>query len=90
MEKFIKEIILKAGGVLMEHFGKVEVLKSKNDDTVAIVTEADLASDKTITDAIRKTYPDHGFVTEESGKYKEDAEFIWYIDPLDGTKNFES
>lgn len=89
MREFISKIILEAGDIVMEFFGKAEVLRSK-DNIVAIVTEADLASDKIITEAIKTTYPTHGIVAEESGEYQVDAEFVWYIDPLDGTKNFAS
>lgn len=91
MKEFLIETILEAGNVVMEFFGKARVLHSKDKDTVvAIVTEADLSSDKIITSAIKRKYPNHGIVAEESGSYQEDAEFVWYIDPLDGTKNFES
>lgn len=58
------------------------------DSTNAIVTEADLMSQEIIVTAIKKAYPDHGIVSEESEAYQPNAEYIWYIDPLDGTKNF--
>ena len=89
MEDFIKTTIVKAGEIIMSHFGVAEITHSKatvND----IVTEADLASQKIIVDAIKANYPEHGIVSEESEDYKMDAEYVWYIDPLDGTKNFES
>lgn len=89
MEEFLKKTILKAGDATMEFFGKAEILRSKS-DVVAIVTEADLVSDKIITEAIKETYPNHGIVAEESGGYQENADFVWHVDPLDGTKNFES
>ena len=37
---------------------------------------------------VRKSYPDHGFIAEESGETSPDAEYLWIIDPLDGTTNF--
>jgi myo-inositol-1(or 4)-monophosphatase len=37
---------------------------------------------------VRKSYPEHGFIAEESGTSNEGAEFVWIIDPLDGTTNF--
>lgn len=89
MREFLTKIILEAGDAVMGFFGKAEVLRSK-DTIVAIVTEADLASDKIITEAIKSNYPSHGIVAEESGGHQENAEFVWHIDPLDGTKNFES
>ncbi len=89
MTKFLRKTILEAGEAIMEYYGKATVLHSK-DAVVAIVTEADLASEKIITEAIKTTYPNHGIVAEESGNYQEESEFVWHIDPLDGTKNFES
>src|SRR3989338_3853377 len=41
-----------------------------------------------IISTIKKAFPLHGFLGEEFGKDKEDAEFTWIIDPIDGTKNF--
>ncbi|MEI6552980.1 MAG: inositol monophosphatase [bacterium] len=87
MQNFITETILKAGEEVMKHFGTAKSLYDKG-RVVDIVTEADLASEKIIVDAIKNKYPEHGIVAEESGEYNKDAEYIWYIDPVDGTKNF--
>jgi myo-inositol-1(or 4)-monophosphatase len=52
------------------------------------VTQVDRAAEEAIIDIVRKAYPDHGFVAEESGATSPDAEYRWIIDPLDGTTNF--
>ena len=52
------------------------------------VTQVDHAAEEAIIDIVSKAYPEHGFLAEESGAAKSDAEFIWIIDPLDGTTNF--
>ena len=52
------------------------------------VTQVDQASEQAIIDIVRKAYPEHGFLAEESGASAEHAEYIWIIDPLDGTTNF--
>jgi myo-inositol-1(or 4)-monophosphatase len=52
------------------------------------VTQVDHAAEEAIIDIVAKAYPEHGFLAEESGAAKSDAEFIWIIDPLDGTTNF--
>jgi len=52
------------------------------------VTEVDQAAEQAIIEIVKKAYPEHGFLAEESGAAKSDAEFIWIIDPLDGTTNF--
>ncbi len=59
--------------------------KRKND----FVTEVDKAAEATIIDTIRQVYPAHGILAEESGRSgAKDAEYVWIIDPLDGTTNF--
>lgn len=58
--------------------------KSRND----FVTEVDRKAEAMIIEALSKTYPDHGFIGEESGDTNADAEYLWIIDPLDGTTNF--
>ena len=52
------------------------------------VTQVDHAAEEAIIDIVRKSYPEHGFVAEESGIANADAEHVWIIDPLDGTTNF--
>ncbi|WP_018626798.1 inositol monophosphatase family protein [Niabella aurantiaca] len=53
-----------------------------------LVTDADHASEKAIIEVIRRHYPDHFILTEESGELAGDPEYKWIIDPLDGTINF--
>jgi myo-inositol-1(or 4)-monophosphatase len=52
------------------------------------VTQVDQAAEQAIIEIVRKAYPEHGFLAEESGASGEHAEFVWIIDPLDGTTNF--
>ncbi len=52
------------------------------------VTEVDRAAEDIIIRTLQKAYPDHGFLAEESGSSNPDADYIWIIDPLDGTTNF--
>lgn len=88
MEKFIQAIAKKAGDAVLERFGKVGVHYSKTDAIWDVVTKADLLSEKIITSAIRKKYPDHGIISEEEGSTKEGAEYVWIVDPIDGTLNY--
>ncbi len=89
MEQFITNTITKAGDEIMKYFGNVEISHSKATEN-DIVTQADLISEQVISEAIKQNYPDHGIISEESEGYQTDADHIWYIDPLDGTKNFAS
>ncbi|HUG76856.1 MAG TPA: inositol monophosphatase family protein [Burkholderiales bacterium] len=51
------------------------------------VTQVDRAAEQAVIETIRKAYPDHAFLAEESGASGE-AEYQWIVDPLDGTTNF--
>ena len=52
------------------------------------VTQADVLAEEAIREVLRRQFPDHGFYGEESGREGMDAESIWLVDPLDGTKSF--
>ena len=69
----------------MDRIGTLRVEeKAKND----FVSEIDRAAEDAIIDTIMRVYPDHGVIGEERGGANEDAEYVWIIDPLDGTTNF--
>jgi myo-inositol-1(or 4)-monophosphatase len=63
--------------------GLAVTAKRKND----FVTEVDRAAEHDVIETIRKAYPDHAFLAEESGAAGR-SEYTWIIDPLDGTTNF--
>ena len=65
--------------------GPINVRSKRAND---FVTQVDQAAEQAIIDTVRKAYPEHGFLAEESGASGEGAEFVWIIDPLDGTTNF--
>ena len=52
------------------------------------VTEADRASEATMRQLIKRTFPTHGIVGEEFGSERTDAEYVWVLDPIDGTRAF--
>ncbi len=54
------------------------------------VTRADLDAEQLMRDLIRKAYPDHGIIGEEFGSENVTAEFVWTLDPIDGTVSFTS
>ena len=86
----MKSLMIKAakdaGKLLMNHYGKVKYVKEK--DKKSYFTNVDLESEKLIISAIRKKFPEHNIISEESGNAKKDSEYIWYIDPVDGTHNY--
>ncbi len=87
MDEFIKNITKKAGRAVLKKFGKAGVKYTK-EDISDVVTEADLISNKIIIDAIKRKYPRHGIISEETGVFQPDSKYTWLIDPVDGTRNF--
>jgi len=75
-----------AGEVIRYYYGRDPLMRRKSDDTP--VTEADLAAEKLIREILLGAWPDHGFRGEEGGELRADAEWLWLVDPLDGTKGF--
>ena len=52
------------------------------------VTQADIECEEAIRDIILERFPGHGFYGEETGRTRDDAEYLWLVDPIDGTKGF--
>lgn len=52
------------------------------------VTQADVECEEAIRSIILDAFPAHGFFGEETGRTQEDAEYLWLVDPIDGTKGF--
>ena len=52
------------------------------------VTEADVRCELAIREIIEARFPSHGFYGEETGSHNQDAEYLWLVDPIDGTKAF--
>jgi len=76
----------RAGDILLQHWGKAHIVKRKG--AIDLVTEADIASEKAITEIIRTAFPEHSIHAEESGISKKAEPYTWIIDPLDGTTNY--
>lgn len=88
LDPFIQKLAKETGSLVLKRFGKDGVHYTKSVHRADAVTKADLAADAFITSRIKKKYPKHGIISEESGSYNADAEYVWVIDPIDGTLNF--
>ncbi len=78
-----------AGKILRDMLGKITVRQKKN--PFDLVTEADIAAQRTIEEIVRGRVPEHHFLGEESApadRTANDSEYTWIVDPLDGTTNF--
>jgi len=77
----------KGGEVLSRYFEMIGLEREIKDDK-SFVTKADKEAEEAIVSYIKDKHPDHGFLGEEGSNTHTDAEYVWVIDPLDGTKNF--
>ena len=87
-KKFAIKIAKKAGQELLKYFAKIDSIKISKKSKHEVVTPADLAANKIIVSEIKKQFPDHGILSEETGFYQKNSDYLWIIDPLDGTTNF--
>lgn len=69
----------------MEQLDRIKITEKNGND---YFTEVDIKAEQAIMNSIRKAYPDHGFIAEESGVHNEESDYVWLIDPLDGTTNY--
>lgn len=80
------EAAKEAGNYLKDNFGKIKEIRSKGDRNLA--TNVDNEAERIIVDKIKNKYPQHGILAEENERENLDKEWLWIIDPLDGTHNF--
>ncbi len=78
-----------AGAMLMKKFTTHNRANVRTKRKHEVVTPSDLASEKIILRAIKKNFPSHKILSEEAGKTGSDeSDYLWVVDPLDGTTNF--
>jgi myo-inositol-1(or 4)-monophosphatase len=78
-----------AGKIQLSFFGKQKEIFHKSNE-FDLVTNADKQSEEKIMSIIKENFPEHDILGEESGMHKKElkSEYLWVIDPLDGTTNF--
>jgi myo-inositol-1(or 4)-monophosphatase len=82
------EAALAGGAILQRYWGKLTNIEQKGRPG-DLVTEADKASEAAVLAVIQRHLPDHAILAEESGQQgQRDADYLWAIDPLDGTTNY--
>jgi len=88
LNSFSKELAKLAGDILNENFGKKISIKYKN--TNDPVSSVDIEIQDKLIQKIKNEFPEHRILGEEKTKNQTDSysDFMWVIDPLDGTKNF--
>ncbi len=78
----------RAGAIINRASQDIGTLTIKSKNFNDFVSEVDVAAERAIIDTLKDAYPTHGFLGEESGSTSHQSDFIWIIDPLDGTTNF--
>ena len=78
----------RAGEIIVRGMNRVHRLEVRAKGQNDFVTEIDTAAERDIIETVRRRYPQHAFLAEESGQSGADDEFVWIVDPLDGTTNF--
>ena len=86
--KFIAYLCDEASKEIMPHYGPDIEIERKSDATP--VTIADQNAEKRIREILTERYPEHGIIGEEYGCERDNADFVWVLDPVDGTKSFIS
>ncbi len=83
---FAEQLADHARSIVVEHFRTGVAIDHKSDLTP--VTIADRQGEEALRNEIERAHPEHGIIGEEFGDHRADAEFLWVLDPIDGTKSF--
>ena len=84
---FLSDLAQASSDVILPLFESKDLSVDLKADSTP-VTKADRDCEEKLRTMIRKRYPDHGIIGEEFGREKEEAEYVWTIDPIDGTVSF--
>jgi histidinol phosphatase-like enzyme (inositol monophosphatase family) len=87
--RFVAEMARASGEAILPFFRTMLAAEDKSHGgPYDPVTEADRAAETVMRGLIKRHFPTHGIVGEEFGSEREDAEFVWVLDPIDGTRAF--
>jgi len=88
---FVDELATVSGDTILPFFRTALSVENKGPHGgFDPVTAADRAAETAMRTLIRRTFPNHGIIGEEYGRERADAEYVWVLDPIDGTKSFIS
>jgi myo-inositol-1(or 4)-monophosphatase len=88
---FVDELAAVSGDTILPFFRTALSVENKGGNgSFDPVTAADRAAETVMRALIRRHFPGHGIIGEEFGEERADAEYVWVLDPIDGTKSFIS
>lgn len=79
---------ISAGKIILRYYENLDRVTVNSKRLNDLVSDVDLQAEREIIQALRRSYPEHAILGEESGALEGDAEHRWLIDPLDGTTNY--
>jgi len=85
---FLLLLSIESSKIIKKYFRQPLSIENKSD--YSPVTIADKLAEEKMREIIAKEFPSHGIIGEEFGNHKPDAEYVWVLDPIDGTKSFIS
>ena len=85
---FVDHLATASGDTILPFFRTALAVENKKAGGFDPVTAADRAAENAMRALIRKNFPVHGILGEEYGSERADAEYVWVLDPIDGTKSF--
>ncbi|MDO9411337.1 MAG: histidinol-phosphatase [Pseudolabrys sp.] len=87
---FVDQLATASGETILPFFRTALAVENKLAGGFDPVTAADRAAEDAMRSLIRQTFPEHGILGEEYGNEHTEAEYVWVLDPIDGTKSFIS
>ena len=87
---FLDDLLAQSGAIIRTAWGDTGHIAYESKADKSPVTDVDRAVEKKLREMIGAKFPAHGIIAEEFGSEREDAEWVWVIDPIDGTKSFIS
>ena len=87
---FVDQLASVSGDTILPFFRTALAIENKQAGGFDPVTAADRAAEHAMRTLIQRGFPDHGILGEEYGAERTDAEYVWVLDPIDGTKAFIS
>ncbi|MBU0707262.1 inositol monophosphatase [Patescibacteria group bacterium] len=88
MKKTISQLAKKVGLLLLKEFQQAGRVTYRDKYRHEIITRFDLLSERIILKELKRKYPKYAILSEESGRGKIKSDYVWVVDPIDGTTNF--
>ena len=85
---FVDRLATVSGDTILPFFRTALAVENKQAGGFDPVTAADRAAEEAMRALIRESFPEHGILGEEQAPERTDAEYVWVLDPIDGTKSF--